>query len=154
MPGSEVRGGLSSAGVGAAASPGCEGGRPERIGHCLASSRICASVSAAHQWVKSCRGLLRSAYSRQRFDQPVEASSWLKSFKTANERFLSQVRSHQKPGAAAGTRGRDPGALSMGDPGERAPCLGPPGPPVPAAFGAEARAGVAPVGPDTPSPRQ
>lgn len=45
----------------------------------------------AHLWVKNCRELLQSTYNRERFDQPLEASSWLKNFKAANKHFLSQV---------------------------------------------------------------
>ncbi|XP_044942744.1 28S ribosomal protein S29, mitochondrial isoform X2 [Mustela putorius furo] len=62
------------------------------IHFCAKRDWLVVHVPDAHLWVKSCRGLLRSAYNRQRFDQPVEASSWLKSFKTANERFLSQIK--------------------------------------------------------------
>ncbi|KAI5758366.1 DAP3 [Gulo gulo luscus] len=62
------------------------------IHFCAKRDWLIVHVPDAHLWVKSRRGLLRSAYSRQRFDQPVEASSWLKSFRTANERFLSQIK--------------------------------------------------------------
>ncbi|KAF3822941.1 hypothetical protein GH733_010377 [Mirounga leonina] len=37
-----------------------------------------------------------SAHNKLRFDQPVEASSWLKDFQTANERFLSQIKVQEK----------------------------------------------------------
>ncbi|XP_022346565.1 28S ribosomal protein S29, mitochondrial isoform X2 [Enhydra lutris kenyoni] len=59
---------------------------------CAKRDWLIVHVPDAHLWVKSSRGLLRSAYSRRRFDQPVEAANWLKSFKTANERFLSQIK--------------------------------------------------------------
>lgn len=45
----------------------------------------------AHLWVKNCQDLLQSTYNKQRFDQPLEASIWLKNFKTVNERFLNEV---------------------------------------------------------------
>lgn len=41
--------------------------------------------------MKNCRDLLQSTYNKERLDQPLEASIWLKNFKTANERFLSEV---------------------------------------------------------------
>ncbi|KAI2519570.1 death associated protein 3, partial [Homo sapiens] len=47
-------------------------------------------IPDAHLWVKNCRDLLQSSYNKQRFDQPLEASTWLKNFKTTNERFLNQ----------------------------------------------------------------
>ncbi|EPY73039.1 28S ribosomal protein S29, mitochondrial-like isoform 1 [Camelus ferus] len=50
----------------------------------------------SHLWVKNCRNLLQSTYNKQRFDQPVEASVWLKNFKTTNERFLSQIKVQEK----------------------------------------------------------
>ncbi|MBV98649.1 28S ribosomal protein S29, mitochondrial, partial [Eschrichtius robustus] len=49
-----------------------------------------------HLWVKNCRDLLQSTYNKQRFDQPLEASTWLKNFKTANEHFLSQIKVQEK----------------------------------------------------------
>lgn len=45
----------------------------------------------AHLWVKNCRELLQSSYNKERLDQPLQASSWLKNFKTSNERFLKEV---------------------------------------------------------------
>ncbi|XP_057396198.1 28S ribosomal protein S29, mitochondrial isoform X4 [Balaenoptera acutorostrata] len=50
----------------------------------------------SHLWVKNCRDLLQSTYNKQRFDQPLEASTWLKNFKTANEHFLSQIKVQEK----------------------------------------------------------
>ncbi|MBZ3877257.1 28S ribosomal protein S29, mitochondrial [Sciurus carolinensis] len=50
----------------------------------------------SHLWVKNCRDLLQSTYNKQRFDQPLEASTWLKNFKTANERFLGQIKVQEK----------------------------------------------------------
>lgn len=34
---------------------------------------------------------MQSSYNKGRFDQPLQASSWLKNFKTSNERFLKEV---------------------------------------------------------------
>ncbi|KAM5161870.1 small ribosomal subunit protein mS29 isoform 3-T4 [Callospermophilus lateralis] len=57
---------------------------------------VCFVHFLAHLWVKNCRDLLQSTYNKQRFDQPLEASTWLKNFKTANERFLSQIKVQEK----------------------------------------------------------
>nr|KAF6290478.1 death associated protein 3 [Myotis myotis] len=53
-------------------------------------------IPDAHLWVKDCRDLLQSSYNKQRFDQPLEASVWLKNFKTTNERFLNQIKIQEK----------------------------------------------------------
>ncbi|XP_073744644.1 small ribosomal subunit protein mS29 isoform X1 [Callorhinus ursinus] len=66
------------------------------IHFCAKQDWLILHIPDAHLWVKNCRGLLQSAYNKQRFDQPVEASSWLKNFKTANERFLSQIKVQEK----------------------------------------------------------
>lgn len=57
----------------------------------MALNTVFLCLFLAHLWVKNCRELLQSTYNKERFDQPVEASTWLKNFKTANKRFLSQV---------------------------------------------------------------
>lgn len=46
---------------------------------------------AAHQWVKNCKELLPSSYNASRFDQPLQATTWLRNFRLTNERFLSKV---------------------------------------------------------------
>ncbi|XP_035923401.1 small ribosomal subunit protein mS29 isoform X4 [Halichoerus grypus] len=66
------------------------------IHFCAKQDWLILHIPDAHLWVKNCRGLLQSAYNKLRFDQPVEASSWLKDFKTANERFLSQIKVQEK----------------------------------------------------------
>lgn len=58
---------------------------------CAKHDWLILHVPDAHLWVKNCRELLQSTYNKQRFDQPLEASTWLKNFKITNERFLSQV---------------------------------------------------------------
>ncbi|XP_025853050.1 small ribosomal subunit protein mS29 isoform X1 [Vulpes vulpes] len=63
---------------------------------CAKQDWLILHIPDAHLWVKNCRGLLQSSYNKQRFDQPVEASMWLKNFKTANERFLSQIKVQEK----------------------------------------------------------
>ncbi|XP_037354832.1 28S ribosomal protein S29, mitochondrial isoform X1 [Talpa occidentalis] len=66
------------------------------IHFCAKQNWLILHIPDAHLWVKNCRDLLQSTYNKQRFDQPLEASTWLKNFKTANERFLSQIKVQEK----------------------------------------------------------
>ncbi|XP_019566664.2 small ribosomal subunit protein mS29 isoform X3 [Rhinolophus sinicus] len=66
------------------------------IHFCAKQDWLVLHIPDAHLWVKNCRELLQSTYNKQRFDQPLEASIWLKNFKTANERFLSQIKTQEK----------------------------------------------------------
>ncbi|XP_061269017.1 small ribosomal subunit protein mS29 isoform X1 [Bos javanicus] len=66
------------------------------IHFCAKQDWLILHIPDAHLWVKNCRDLLQSTYNKQRFDQPLEASIWLKNFKTANERFLSQIKVQDK----------------------------------------------------------
>lgn len=59
---------------------------------CAKHDWLVLHIPDAHLWVKNCRELLQSTYNRERFDQPLEASTWLKNFKTTNKRFLSQIK--------------------------------------------------------------
>lgn len=63
---------------------------------CAKHDWLILHIPDAHLWVKNCRELLQSTYNKQRFDQPLEASTWLKNFKTTNERFLSQIKVQEK----------------------------------------------------------
>ncbi|XP_040608364.1 28S ribosomal protein S29, mitochondrial isoform X4 [Mesocricetus auratus] len=58
---------------------------------CAKHDWLVLHIPDAHLWVKNCRELLQSTYNKQRFDQPLEASTWLKNFKTTNKHFLSQI---------------------------------------------------------------
>lgn len=60
------------------------------IHFCAKQDWMIVHIPDAHLWVKNCRDLLQSTHNKQRFDQPLQASTWLKNFKTTNERFLSQ----------------------------------------------------------------
>nr|XP_016802826.2 28S ribosomal protein S29, mitochondrial isoform X3 [Pan troglodytes] len=60
------------------------------IHFCAKQDWLILHIPDAHLWVKNCQDLLQSSYNKQRFDQPLEASTWLKNFKTTNERFLNQ----------------------------------------------------------------
>ncbi|KAG8520003.1 28S ribosomal protein S29, mitochondrial [Galemys pyrenaicus] len=66
------------------------------IHFCAKQNWLILHIPDAHLWVKNCRDLLQSTYNKQRFDQPLEASTWLKNFKTANEHFLSQIKVQEK----------------------------------------------------------
>ncbi|XP_062962614.1 small ribosomal subunit protein mS29 isoform X2 [Cynocephalus volans] len=66
------------------------------IHFCAKQDWLILHIPDAHLWVKNCRDLLQSTYNKQRFDQPLEASMWLKNFKIANERFLNQIKVQEK----------------------------------------------------------
>uniref|UniRef100_A0A8D1VTI0 Small ribosomal subunit protein mS29 n=2 Tax=Sus scrofa TaxID=9823 RepID=A0A8D1VTI0_PIG len=63
---------------------------------CAKQNWLILHIPDAHIWVKNCRDLLQSNYNKQRFDQPLEASTWLKNFEIANEHFLSQIKVQEK----------------------------------------------------------
>ncbi|OXB53686.1 hypothetical protein ASZ78_014926 [Callipepla squamata] len=50
----------------------------------------------SHLWVKNCRELIQSSYKKERLDQPLQASFWLRNFRTTNERFLKEIKTQQK----------------------------------------------------------
>ncbi|MGH0186261.1 UNVERIFIED_CONTAM: hypothetical protein FKN15_020783 [Acipenser sinensis] len=64
--------------------------------HCSLQDWLILHVPDAHLWVKNCKELMASSYHRARFDQPIEASVWLKNFRVTNERFLKQIKTSQK----------------------------------------------------------
>ncbi|XP_077012528.1 small ribosomal subunit protein mS29 isoform X1 [Tamandua tetradactyla] len=66
------------------------------IHFCAKQDWLILHIPDAHRWVKNCRDLLQSTYNKQRFDQPLEASNWLKNFKTANEHLLSKIKVQEK----------------------------------------------------------
>lgn len=53
-------------------------------------------IPDAHLWVKNCKELLPSSYNNSRFDQPIEASNWLRNFRVTNEHFLSKLKTRQR----------------------------------------------------------
>lgn len=58
------------------------------------ASYLCMRVflfTTAHIWVKNCKELLPSSYNTARFDQPLQATEWLRNFRITNKNFLSQV---------------------------------------------------------------
>ncbi|XP_066539643.1 28S ribosomal protein S29, mitochondrial [Hoplias malabaricus] len=63
---------------------------------CYTQGWIVLHIPDAHLWVKNCRELLPSSSRPGRFDQPIQASLWLKNFKTTNEQFLSKIKTTQR----------------------------------------------------------
>uniref|UniRef100_A0A8C5WZT3 Small ribosomal subunit protein mS29 n=1 Tax=Malurus cyaneus samueli TaxID=2593467 RepID=A0A8C5WZT3_9PASS len=59
---------------------------------CWRQGWLILHVPDAHAWVRSCRELLPSSHRRERLEQPLQASAWLRAFKSCNERFLTEVR--------------------------------------------------------------
>ncbi|KAG8431636.1 hypothetical protein GDO86_017856 [Hymenochirus boettgeri] len=64
--------------------------------YCYSQGWLLLHVPDAHFLVKNCKELLPSSHNKDRFDQPLEASSWLKNFKITNERFLKQIQTKQR----------------------------------------------------------
>ncbi|XP_041035612.1 28S ribosomal protein S29, mitochondrial [Carcharodon carcharias] len=63
---------------------------------CAKQDWLILHVPNAYLWVKHCKELMQSSYKQARFDQPLEASVWLKNFRITNERFLKQLKTQQK----------------------------------------------------------
>ncbi|NXE84538.1 RT29 protein, partial [Cochlearius cochlearius] len=66
------------------------------IHYCARQGWLVLHIPDAHLWVKNCRELMQSSYNKERLDQPLQASSWLKNFKTSNERFLKEIKTQKK----------------------------------------------------------
>uniref|UniRef100_A0A671PS20 Small ribosomal subunit protein mS29 n=1 Tax=Sinocyclocheilus anshuiensis TaxID=1608454 RepID=A0A671PS20_9TELE len=60
--------------------------------YCYTQGWLIVHIPDAHLWIKNCKELLPSSSRPSRFDQPIQASQWLKNFKITNERFLSKVQ--------------------------------------------------------------
>ncbi|KAM8869471.1 small ribosomal subunit protein mS29 [Spinachia spinachia] len=63
---------------------------------CYTQGWLVLHVPDAHIWVKNCKELLPSSYNTSRFDQPLQASEWLRSFRNTNEHFLSKIKTRQR----------------------------------------------------------
>ncbi|XP_066424146.1 small ribosomal subunit protein mS29 isoform X1 [Molothrus aeneus] len=61
------------------------------VHYCSRQGWLVLHIPDAHLWVKNCKELFHSSYNKDRLDQPLQASVWLKNFKTSNERFLEEV---------------------------------------------------------------
>uniref|UniRef100_A0A8C8RKB6 Small ribosomal subunit protein mS29 n=1 Tax=Pelusios castaneus TaxID=367368 RepID=A0A8C8RKB6_9SAUR len=65
------------------------------VHYCAKQDWLVLHIPDAHLWVKNCKELVQSSYNEKRFDQPLEASTWLKNFKILNERFLKEIKTQQ-----------------------------------------------------------
>lgn len=63
---------------------------------CYTQGWLVLHVPDAHLWVKNCKELLPSSFNSSRFDQPLQATEWLRHFKTTNEPFLSKIKTKQR----------------------------------------------------------
>ncbi|KAF7663037.1 hypothetical protein LDENG_00220460 [Lucifuga dentata] len=63
---------------------------------CYAQEWLVLHIPDAHLWVKNCKELLPSSYNASRFDQPLQATEWLRNFKITNEHFLSKLKTSQR----------------------------------------------------------
>lgn len=63
---------------------------------CYTQGWLVLHIPDAHLWVKNCKELLPSSYNSARYDQPLQATEWLRNFKTTNEPFLSQIKTTQR----------------------------------------------------------
>ncbi|OWK55060.1 28S ribosomal protein S29, mitochondrial [Lonchura striata] len=66
------------------------------VHYCSRQGWLVLHVPDAHLWVKNCKELFQSSYNKDRLDQPLQASVWLKNFKTSNERFLQEIKTQKK----------------------------------------------------------
>ncbi|XP_072404918.1 small ribosomal subunit protein mS29 isoform X2 [Chiloscyllium punctatum] len=66
------------------------------VHYCARQDWLIVHIPDAYLWVKNCKELMPSSYNQARFDQPMEASIWLKNFKITNERFLKQLKTQQR----------------------------------------------------------
>ncbi|XP_032938583.1 28S ribosomal protein S29, mitochondrial isoform X1 [Catharus ustulatus] len=66
------------------------------VHYCSRQGWLVLHIPDAHLWVKNCKELLQSSYNKDRLDQPLQASVWLKNFKASNERFLQEIKTQKK----------------------------------------------------------
>ncbi|KAF3691971.1 28S ribosomal protein S29, mitochondrial [Channa argus] len=63
---------------------------------CYTQGWLVLHIPDAHRWVKNCKELLPSSYNTVRFDQPLQATEWLRNFRITNEQFLSKIKTKQR----------------------------------------------------------
>lgn len=63
---------------------------------CYTQGWLILHIPDAHRWVKNCKELHQSSFNSARFDQPLEATEWLRSFRITNEPFLSKVKTKHR----------------------------------------------------------
>ncbi|NXN99313.1 RT29 protein, partial [Rhinopomastus cyanomelas] len=66
------------------------------VHHCARQGWLVLHVPDAHLWVKNCKELLPSSYRKERLDQPLQASAWLRNFRASNERLLGEIKTQQR----------------------------------------------------------
>ncbi|XP_068179932.1 lysosomal acid glucosylceramidase isoform X2 [Antennarius striatus] len=66
------------------------------IHYCMRQGWLLLNVPDAHLWIKNCKELLPSSYNMSRFDQPIQATEWLRSFKITSEPFLSKIKTKHR----------------------------------------------------------
>lgn len=66
------------------------------VHYCYTQGWLVLHIPDAHLWVKNCKELLPSLSRPSRFDQPIQASNWLKNFKTTNEHFLPKLKTTRR----------------------------------------------------------
>lgn len=66
------------------------------IQFCYMQGWLVLHIPDAHLWVKNCKELLPSSYNTSRFDQPLQATEWLRNFRITNEHFLSKIKTKQR----------------------------------------------------------
>ncbi|XP_030042202.1 small ribosomal subunit protein mS29 [Microcaecilia unicolor] len=66
------------------------------VHYCARQDWLLVHVPDVHILVKNCKELVPSSHNKGRYDQPLEASAWLKCFKITNERFLKQILTQQR----------------------------------------------------------
>ncbi|XP_074540596.1 small ribosomal subunit protein mS29 [Halichoeres trimaculatus] len=63
---------------------------------CYMQGWLVLHIPDAHLWVKNCKELLPSSFNPSRFDQPLQATEWLRHFRTTNELLLTKIKTKQR----------------------------------------------------------
>ncbi|CAK6973558.1 S ribosomal protein S29%2C mitochondrial [Scomber scombrus] len=66
------------------------------VHYCYTQGWLVLHIPDAHRWVKNCKELLPSSYNTSRFDQPLQATEWLRNFRTTNQHFLSKIKTTKR----------------------------------------------------------
>ncbi|XP_061572885.1 28S ribosomal protein S29, mitochondrial isoform X2 [Cololabis saira] len=66
------------------------------IHFCYTQGWLVLHIPDAHIWMKNCKELLPSSYNTSRFDQPLQATAWLRNFRVTSEPFLSKIKTKQR----------------------------------------------------------
>lgn len=76
------------------------GGKTMSLSHavhfCYIQGWLILHIPDAHRWVKNCKELHQSSYNSARFDQPLQATEWLRNFRITNEPFLSKIKTKHR----------------------------------------------------------